>query len=63
MTYLDNIAVLDVETTGLDQEKCAILSVGIVSYGKQLNEFYREYYPFEGAAVVEAGRVIISSYI
>ena len=54
MTYLDNIAVLDVETTGLDQEKCAILSVGIVSYGKQLNEFYREYYPFEGAAVVEA---------
>lgn len=58
MTYLDNIAVLDIETTGLNPEKCAILSVGIVSYGEQLNEFYREYYPFDGAEVMEAGMKI-----
>ena len=51
MAYLDGIAVLDIEATGLDPRKCAILSVGIVSYGERLSEFYREYYPFEGAEV------------
>ena len=58
MVYLDNIAVLDMEMTGLDSQKCAILSVGIVSYTKKLNEFYREYYPFDDAEIVEAGMAI-----
>ncbi len=58
MVYLDNIAVLDIETTGLDSEKCAILSVGIVSYGEKLNEFYKEYYPFDGAEIMEASMEI-----
>jgi hypothetical protein len=58
MGYLDGIAVLDVETTGLDPAKCAILSVGIVSYGGRLNEFYREYYPFNGAEIMEKGMEI-----
>lgn len=58
MAYLDGIAVLDIETTGLDPQKCAILSVGIVSYGEQLNEFYREYYPFKGAEVDEVSMKI-----
>lgn len=53
MAYLDRIAVLDIETSGLNPSKCAVLSVGIVSYGKRLNEFYREYYPFDGAEIVE----------
>jgi hypothetical protein len=53
MGYLDNIAVLDIEATGLNPEKCAILSIGLVSYSGRLNEFYREYYPFEGADVME----------
>ena len=53
MPYLNNIAVLDVETTGVNPERCAILSIGIVSYGEKLDEFYREYYPFDGAEVVE----------
>lgn len=53
MGYLDNIAVLDVETTSLNPRKGAILSIGIVSYGGRPNEFYREYYPFDGAEVVD----------
>jgi hypothetical protein len=53
MGYLDNIAVLDIEATGLNPGKCAILSIGLVSYSGRLNEFYREYYPFEGAEVME----------
>jgi hypothetical protein len=58
MVYLDNIAVLDIETTGLDPDRCAILSVGIVSYGERLDEFYREYYPFEGAWLDKEGMKI-----
>lgn len=58
MGYLDNIAVLDVETTGLNPWKCAVLSVGLVSYSGRLNEFYREYYPFDGAEVMEEGMKI-----
>ncbi|MEM0201437.1 MAG: exonuclease domain-containing protein [Candidatus Micrarchaeaceae archaeon] len=58
MGYLDNIAVLDIETTGLNPNKCAILSVGIISYSDRINEFYKEYYPFEGAEVMEAGMKI-----
>ena len=53
MAYLDGIAVLDIETSGLSPDRCAILSIGIVSYRERLNEFYREYYPFDGAEVVE----------
>ena len=49
MAYLDGIAVLDIETSGLSPDRCAILSIGIVSYRERLNEFYREYYPFDGA--------------
>ncbi len=58
MGYLDNIAVMDIETTGLNPRKCAILSVGLVSYNGRLNEFYREYYPFDGAEVMEVGMKI-----
>lgn len=58
LAYLDGIAVLDIETSGLNPYKCAILSVGIVSYGERLNEFYREYYPFDGAEIVEASMKI-----
>ncbi len=32
MAYLDNIAILDIETTGLDRRKCAVRGIGIVSY-------------------------------
>jgi DNA polymerase III epsilon subunit-like protein len=53
MAYLEGIAVLDIETSGLSPDRCAILSIGIVSYGERVNEFYREYYPFDGAEIVE----------
>lgn len=56
MPYLDNIAVLDVETTGLNRRKCAITGVGLVCYSNgQVHEFYREYYPFEGAEIKTEG--------
>jgi DNA polymerase III epsilon subunit-like protein len=55
MVYLDNIAVLDIETTGLDRRKCAVRSVGIVSYTDKLNEFYKEYDLFDGAEIKEEG--------
>ncbi len=53
MRYLDGIAVLDVEATELDPVKGAILSVGMVAHNGQLNTFYREYYPFDGAVISE----------
>lgn len=53
MDYLRNIAVLDVETTGVNPERCAVLSVGMVTYRERPLEFYREYYPFDGAEVAE----------
>ena len=53
MRYLDSIAVLDVEATGLDPMKGAILSVGMVAYSGRLSMFYKEYYPFEGAEISE----------
>lgn len=53
MAYLDGVAVLDCETTGVNPLKCAVLSVGIVAFGERPTFFYREYYPFEGAQVEE----------
>lgn len=52
MDYLPGITVLDVEATSVDTRNGAILSVGMVAHHNgRISEFYREYYPFDGAKV------------
>ena len=56
MGYLDNVAVLDIEATGLNWRKCAVRSIGLVScYKGKINEFYKEYDFFDGAEIKMEG--------
>jgi DNA polymerase III epsilon subunit-like protein len=50
---LDKIAVIDIETTGVDTLKCSIVSAGIVLYNKEIKEYYFECAPFKGAFIDE----------
>jgi DNA polymerase III epsilon subunit-like protein len=43
--------IVDVETSGLDENKNSILSVGAIEWGNPGNEFYMECKPWEGAEV------------
>lgn len=42
---------VDVETTGLDSSRCAILSIGAVEFENPSNKFYIKCAPWKGAAL------------
>ena len=43
--------VLDMEMSGVDHEKCAIVSIGAVEFEHPENQFYGECCPWEGAEI------------
>jgi DNA polymerase III epsilon subunit-like protein len=45
--------VVDVETTGVDTERCSIVSIGAVDYLQPKRRFYRECRIFDGALVAD----------
>ena len=51
---LNTMIVVDVETTGIDPKKHAILSIGAVEFENPENQFYGECRIWEGAEIMEA---------
>lgn len=45
--------VLDMEMTGLDPEKCSIISVGALEFEHPENQFYGECRPWDGAEITD----------
>ncbi len=50
--------VTDIEATGLDAEKCSILSIGAVNFDNPTEQFYEECRAFDGATFFEEGMVV-----
>ena len=51
--YFKFMIVVDIETTGLNPEKCSILSIGAVDFLNPTNQFYGECRIFDGAEVTK----------
>jgi DNA polymerase III epsilon subunit-like protein len=45
--------VIDIETTGINPEKCSIVSIGAIDFNNPSNQFYEECQIFEGADVLD----------
>lgn len=50
--------VIDVEATGVNPEKCSLLSVGAIDFANPNNTFYEECRAFPGAHVEEAALAV-----
>lgn len=50
--------ITDIEATGLDAEKCSILSIGAVNFDNPTEQFYEECRAFDGATFTEEGMFV-----